>query len=34
MMRVDWLACWAALLFRAFLIWVLNRGKRSYNSDT
>jgi len=33
MMR-DWLACALALAFRAFLIWVLNRGKRSYNSDT
>lgn len=33
MMR-DWLACALALAFRVFLIWVLNRGKRSYNSDT
>ena len=29
----DWLACALALAFRVFLIWVLNRGKRSYNSD-
>ena len=29
-----WLGCALALAFRAFLIWVLNRGKRSYNSDT